>query len=68
MFFKKIRPRDFEYIPRYYDPEKDPEERLKRRLGFNRKRKFKRKGRNPVYWLVIFIIILYFYLKLKGLI
>ncbi len=67
MFLKRIKPKDFEYLPRYYDPDKDPEERLRRRLGFYRKRKFKRQGKSPLFWLILFFIILYFYLKLSGL-
>jgi len=66
MLMKRPQHKDFEFIPRFYDPDKDPEERLRRKLGFNRKRRFKRKGRSPIYWLVLLLIVIYFYLKLSG--
>jgi len=66
---KKPQYRKFDYQPRYYKPEEDEGEKRKRRLGFRTTRKFKsRKFRNPIYWLVIFLIVFYLYLKLKGLI
>ena len=66
MLIKKPKHKNFEYIPRFYRPEYDKEEKLKKKLGFSRARKFKRKARNPIYWLVIFIVVLYVYLKLRG--
>lgn len=68
MFLKRPKPKSFEYIPRFYNPEEDPEEKLKRKLGFSRKRKFKRKGRNPLFWLILIIIVIYLYLKFNRLI
>lgn len=68
MFFKRIKPREFDYTPRFYDPEKDPEEKIRQKLGFNRKRRLKRKERSPLYWLILLIIVFYIYLKLSGLI
>lgn len=66
MLMKRPKPKEFDYIPRYYDPEKDPEERLRRRLGFQRKRRHKVKGRSPIFWLVLLLIVIYLYLKFSG--
>jgi hypothetical protein len=61
MLFKKAKHRNFEYLPRYYDPEKDPE--LKRRERF-RFRSNVRRGRQPgmvlIFLLLLLVVIAYF--------
>lgn len=68
MLMKKPKHRIFEYTPRFYKPEKDEIERLKRRLGFSAKRKALKRKRSPIVWLVLIFAILYLYLKLAKLI
>jgi hypothetical protein len=66
MFMKKPKPKSFDFQPRYYNPGKDPEEMRKRKLGFKRNRKIVRRRGSTVYFMVIFIIVLYIYLKFLG--
>lgn len=73
MFFKQTQHRVFDYTPRFYDPEKDKElkelERRKRRLGFRTARTRQRvKTKSPIYYLVIFAIVVFVYLKFAGII
>jgi hypothetical protein len=66
MFMKRPSHRVFDYPPRFYKPENDEKERRKRRLGFSRQRKYQRKKRNPLIWLVLILMIIYIILKLQG--
>jgi hypothetical protein len=67
MLMRKPQHRKFEYVPRFYDPTKDPEERRKRKLGFRNYRKHGRKGKsNIIIWLVAIVIILWFILKYSN--
>ena len=73
MFFKKTQHRNFDYTPRFYDPEKDEElkelERRKRRLGFQIARtRHKVKTKSPLYYLMIFAVVVFVYLKIAGII
>ncbi len=65
MFMKRPRHRIFDYTPRYYDPELDPKERKKRRLGFSRNISTKRKKRSSAIWIILVIIIIFVILKLN---
>lgn len=68
MFMKRPAHRVFDYPPRFYKPEEDERERKKRKLGFSRKvRTSRRKTRSPLIWIILLIIIILAYLKLKGL-
>ncbi len=67
MLMKKPRHRVFDYTPRFYNPQTDKDEKIKRRLGFTRKTKALRKNRNPLFWLVILAFVIYLYLKFSGL-
>jgi hypothetical protein len=60
MFFKKLKHKNFDYRPRYYDPLNDPDERKKRKLQISRERKYKKKGFNIVYILVLILIIIFY--------
>ena len=66
MFMKKPVHKKFDYMPRFYKPEEDPNERKKRRLGFASERKYIKKKRSPLLWFLIFIAVLYIYLKFGG--
>lgn len=66
MLMKKPRHRVFDYTPRFYKPEKDEEERRKRRLGFSRQRKYKARQKSPIVFLVLVALIIYLVLKLSG--
>jgi hypothetical protein len=66
MFIKRPRHRIFDYTPRFYHPEDDKNEKLKRKLGFQRQLKLNRKKRSPMLWMVFIIVAVYIYLKLGG--
>lgn len=66
MFFKKIKNREFDYIPRFYKPEEDQEERRKKRLKFRVDTSLKRKTKSPLLLVVFLIVIIYFIIKLSG--
>jgi hypothetical protein len=66
MFFKKTPHRVFDYPSRFYKPEDEKDEKLKRKLGFRRQMKLNRKKKSPVIWLLLVIIAVYIYLKLTG--
>ncbi|HSW53813.1 MAG TPA: hypothetical protein VLH59_01880 [Ignavibacteriaceae bacterium] len=68
MFFKKTPHRVFDYIPRFYKPEDDKDEKLKRKLGFRRQMKMNRKKKSPMIWLLLVVIAVYIYLKLTGIV
>lgn len=67
MFIKKPKHRKFDYQPRYYDPNKDKDERRKRKLGFRSTKIKATKKRSPLIFIVMLIIIVYFILKFQGL-
>ncbi|MGQ9798145.1 MAG: hypothetical protein ACUVRG_02460 [Ignavibacterium sp.] len=65
MFMKKPQYRKFDYIPRFYKPELDEEERRKRRLGFRSSRNYlRRKTTNPLVWLVLIIFLILILIRL----
>lgn len=65
MFFKKVKPRQFDYTPIYYKEEKDPVAR-ERKIRF-KKLRAKSSSRMSLMWLIaLFVIALYLYLSLKG--
>lgn len=66
MFMRSPRNRVFDYPPRFYKPEEDPEERKKRKLNFRQGRKHSRKRKSTVYWVVLFFLILYLYFRFTG--
>lgn len=66
MLMKRPQHRVFDYPPRFYKPEEDPEERRKKKLGFQRNRKFTQKRKNPIIWLVFIIILIFIIMKLGG--
>jgi ATP/ADP translocase len=68
MFFKKTPHRIFDYTPRFYKPEDDKDEKLKRKLGFRRQMKMNRKKKSPLIWLLLIIIAVYIYLNLTGIV
>jgi hypothetical protein len=66
MLMKKPKHRVFDYTPRFYKPEKDEEERRKRKLGFRRQLKSKRRQTNPFVYLLFIMVAVYIILKLSG--
>ncbi len=57
MLFKRPAYRRFEYSPRYYNPDRDPENVRRREMRFERKT---RRGRNrPIYWVIGMLILTY---------
>jgi len=61
-----MKPKGFNYEPRFYDPEKDPEIKRKQRLGFSRNRSHKRKVKSPLFWILLLGAVLFLYLKFTG--
>ncbi|CUS79031.1 hypothetical protein JGI7_00431 [Candidatus Kryptonium thompsonii] len=70
MLFKRPQHLRFEYIPRYYNPDKDEElkrkERMKRKLKFQRIGISERKRKSLLWWLIITGLVFYLYLMLSG--
>ncbi len=64
MLMKRPKNRKFEYIPRFYNPENDIDERRKRKLGFRNYRKYQKRGASSIIiWAVVILIILWFIIK-----
>lgn len=64
MLMKKPEYKRFEYIPRYYKPEKDKQQKLKERFEIVRKSNlYKRNYRNIYFYLIIIIFIIYLLIK-----
>ncbi len=66
MLMKKPAHRIFDYTPRFYKPEEDRDERLKRRLGFSRMRKYHQRKKSPVIWIVFIILVIFIIMRLSG--
>jgi hypothetical protein len=66
MFFKKPRNRVFEYIPRFYKPEDDPDEKRKRKLGFRRQLGVIKRKKGSLKLIVFLLVVLYLYLWFSG--
>jgi len=71
MFKKKLpKHKSFNYIPQFYDPEQDEEqkelERRKRKLGFRNASRLKRRTKSPLIYLILVGLLIYIYLKLSG--
>ena len=66
MLMKKPAHRVFDYIPRFYKPERDELNKKRKRIKFNSVRKYQKHKKSTVIWLVLIILILYIYLKLSG--
>ena len=60
---KRAKPRRFDYQPRYYDPSKDRDEKLKRRIRVQRLSRTKRKGAftNLIYFAALLLFAAYLY-------
>lgn len=57
MFMRKPQYRRFEYTPRYYDPNKDENERRRRRFRFERPPR--RKSHKPMIIIALMFILVY---------
>ncbi|HLE33125.1 MAG TPA: hypothetical protein VJB38_10985 [Bacteroidota bacterium] len=65
MLLKRPKHRDFEYQPRYYNPDKNPAEKFKHKM--QAERKLHQRKRRPVFlWGALLVIIVYVYLYLSG--
>ncbi|PIQ07713.1 MAG: hypothetical protein COW71_15155 [Ignavibacteriales bacterium CG18_big_fil_WC_8_21_14_2_50_31_20] len=66
MFFKKINNKNFDYIPRFYNPEDDKMEKRKKKLNFRSDSKTRKINKVPIYLLVFVLVIIYLIVKLNG--
>jgi hypothetical protein len=66
MFFKRPTHKNFDYIPRFYKPETDPEERRKRKFGFKRQLGIIRSKKNSFRLIALLLIVFYLYLWMSG--
>jgi ATP/ADP translocase len=66
MFFKKIKNRQFDHVPRFYDPSKDETEKRKKKLRFRTDSSIRKKSRLPVMMILLLLIIIYFAIKLNS--
>jgi cytoskeletal protein RodZ len=62
---KRPKHRIFDYTPRYYNPENDPKEKQKKKLGFSKHLKLKRKKRSPIIWILFILAVIFIILKLN---
>lgn len=65
MFLRKPRYHRFEYLPRFYDPDKDSHEDLRRKMRRERSSR-QRKSRPVVWWFILAALVVYVYLYLAG--
>ena len=65
MLFRKPTHRRFEYEPRFYKPEQDRTEELKKRLRQERDRN-RRKRKPMLFWALLMVLLFYAYLYLSG--
>ncbi len=65
MLLKKPQYRKFEYLPRFYRPEKDEAETFKRKLEASR-RSHGKKRRPVLLWAFLLVFVIYVYLYLSG--
>lgn len=68
MFLKKPNHRIFDYQPRFYNPNKDVDEKRKRRLKFRSTFKSNRRKRSPLVFVLLLLIVVYFVMKFAKLI
>ncbi|MDA3861228.1 MAG: hypothetical protein PF445_08365 [Melioribacteraceae bacterium] len=66
MFFRKVENKQFDHIPRFYNPDDDIVDKRKRKLKFRVDSKLKKKSRFPIMLVLFIIVIIYFIVKLKG--
>lgn len=66
MLMKRPQHRVFDYTPRFYKPEEDPQEKRRRRLGFSRMRKYNQKKGNPIIWILFIVLIIFLVIKLSN--
>ena len=66
MFFKKINNKNFDYIPRFYNPEDDKMEKRKKKLNFRSDSKTRKINKVTIYLLVFVLVIIYLIVKLNG--
>jgi hypothetical protein len=66
MLMKKPRYRIFDYPARFYKPDQDSHEKLKKKLGFQSYRKFKYRKKNPIVWIVLIILVIFLIIKFSG--
>ncbi|MCB0718768.1 MAG: hypothetical protein KDD65_09990 [Bacteroidetes bacterium] len=62
---RRVRPRQFDYEPRYYNPSKDRGENIRRRIQIKSKASRGRKT-SAMYLVMLFVMVVWAYLKLKG--
>lgn len=65
MFLRKPRYHRFEYLPRFYNPDKDSTEDFRRKLRRERSSQ-RRRPRPLVWWLAVAALVIYAYLYLSG--
>lgn len=65
MFMRKPKYRQFEYLPRYYNPDKDPHNDFRRKMR-NERKSHRRKTRPVILWGIVFLLVVYTYLYLAG--
>ena len=63
MLMRRPRHKSFDYVPRYYDPEKDE---VRKKVNFHRKSSVRLKKNNLVRNLMIFVVVLLTFLYLIG--
>lgn len=66
MLMKRPRHRVFDYPARFYKPQEDPKEKLKKRLGFQSYRKFTHRKKSPIIWILFILAVIFIIIKLSN--
>lgn len=66
MFIKKPTYRKFDYQPRHYNAKEDKTEQRKRKLGFRSYKASSVSKKQPIAFIIMFLIIIYIFLKFNG--
>lgn len=66
MFFKRVKNKKFDHIPRFYNPNDDVTEKRKKKLKFRVDAGIKKKSKIPIMPLLLLAVIIYFFIKLNG--
>jgi hypothetical protein len=66
MLMKRPQHRIFDYPTRFYNPDEDPQEKLRKRLGFQSYRKFRHKKKSPIIWIVFIVAVIFIIIKLSS--
>ena len=66
MFFKRTQNKQFDHVPRFYDPTQDESDKRKKKLKFRTNSGIKKRTKIPFMLILLLVIIIYFAVKLNS--